>query len=117
MNNIVSRARLEDYVGGWIVGDFKPSIFNSKEFEVGLKRLKAGYSEPEHFQRKATEVTLVVEGECWLNGEKLRAGDILIVPPGIAGEFYAETDSVLLGVKSPSLPEDKVLGRAEMTNE
>jgi quercetin dioxygenase-like cupin family protein len=117
MNDGVTRARLEDFVGGWIVGDFSPSIFKSRELEVGLKILDAGYSEPEHFQRKATEVTLVIEGECWLNGEKLRSGDIMIVPPGIAGEFYAKTNTTLLVLKAPSLPKDKVLGRVEIAVE
>ena len=112
MNSGVIRARLEDFVGGWIVGDFNPSIFRSMEFEVGVKRLLAGYSEPEHFQKNATEVTLVIEGECLLNGERMRPGDIMIIPPRLSGKFFAETDTVLLVLKSPSLPKDKVLGRA-----
>lgn len=117
MTERISRARLEDFVGGWIVGDFKPSILMSKEFEVAVKRLEAGYSEPQHFQKKATEITLVIEGECLLNGEKLGAGDIMVIPPGIVGGFHANVKTVLLVVKAPSLPNDKVLGLAEIVDE
>jgi hypothetical protein len=40
---------------------------------------------------------------------ELAPGDILILDPGEVSDFEAILDSVVLGIKTPSLPGDKVL--------
>lgn len=109
----LTKVRVEDFMGGWLVGDFIPSIFQSKDLEVGIKSFSAGDTEPEHYQMIATEVTVVIKGRCLLAGEQLDSGDVLIIPPGMSGHFRAETDVVLLVLKNPSLPQDKMMGRPE----
>ncbi len=85
--------------------------------EVGIKHFEAGSSEPEHYQRSVTEITIVLMGRCLLAGEVLNAGDILIIPPLLSASFYAETEVLLIVLKSPSAPEDKVVGQVEQNNE
>ncbi len=104
------RAHLNEYRLGWFVGDFDPSILTTKEFEVAVKSFTKGDTEPIHYQRQASEITLVINGECSLAGELLFAGDILRLDPFESGGFEAITDCTLVVVKAPSLPNDKVLG-------
>lgn len=106
------RAHLSEYKLGWFVGDFEPSMLTSREFEVSVKSFLKGDTEPIHHQRQATEITLVISGECRLAGELLRQGDLLRLDPLESGGFEALTGCTLVVVKTPSLPEDKVLGDA-----
>jgi hypothetical protein len=51
----------------------------------------------------------VVSGYCRMGTNMLATGDILLLEPGEISDFEALEDSVVLGVKAPSLPKDKVL--------
>ena len=102
--------KINEFTKGWFVGDFSPVILNSKDFEIAVKWFKAGEKEPLHKQIIATEVTVVVEGKIRLGGEIFSQGDIITIPPGEFAEFESITDSSLVCVKSPSLPNDKVTG-------
>lgn len=102
--------KLNDFVGGWFIGNFTPTMSGTEDFEVCLKRYKSGDREPVHYQLSATEFTLVVEGKVRMGGLYLERDDILEIPPLVAADFEALTDAVVVAVKTPSLPSDKVLG-------
>lgn len=103
----ISFARLEDFKGGWFVGNFVPSLFPSKEVEVSVKRYRAGDSEAWHEHRVATEFTVVVDGTVEMAGALHGAGTIVVIPPGCGTAFLAVTDAVTTVVKLPSVPNDK----------
>ena len=102
--------RIEDFLGGWVIGNFTPSILHSEEIEVGVKFMPAGSREDMHYQLTATEITIVTSGRCSLGQFELRSGDIAVIEPMEAAEFLAIEDTVLVVVKNPSLPSDKVVG-------
>jgi quercetin dioxygenase-like cupin family protein len=101
--------RVENFTGGWFIGDFSPSLLATSDFEVCIKHFKAGDFEPNHFQERATEFTIVVSGLCRMGSIVLSPGDILVLDPGETSDFLAIEDSVVIGIKTPSIPEDKVL--------
>lgn len=107
--------RLDRFSGGWFVGDFDPSIFRSKEIEVGFKHFEPGDVEPEHFQRKSIELTFVVRGECRIGDQSLIAGDIAEIPPLVSASFEAVSSVDLIVVKIPSAPQDKVVGKGDIS--
>ena len=102
--------RLENFWGGWFVGNFEPSIVSQPGFEVCIKRFNAGDREPLHYQEIAWEITAVVSGTCQIGGLELSEDDLIIIEPGEAVDFVAITNCVVVAVKSPSLPSDKHLG-------
>ena len=104
-------ARLEDFTGGWFIGAFSPSLHATSEFELCIKRFQPGDSEPEHYQRTATEVTVIISGLCEIAGRQLTTNDIAVIPPGVPAAFKALEETVLVAVKFPSMPDDKVVGR------
>ena len=55
-------AKLSDFTNGWFLGNFEPSLFKSPDFEICVKNFKKGEVEAAHFQRIATEVTVVLSG-------------------------------------------------------
>jgi hypothetical protein len=105
-------ARVEDFKDGWFIGNFSPSILQSADFEVCLKTFRSGDKEPSHYQKSATEVTVVVSGSCRMGSVHLSAGDILVLDAGEISDFEAIEDCVIVCVKAPSLPDDKALADA-----
>ncbi len=99
--------KLEDMVKGWFVGDFSPSAFSSKEFEVAIKHYRAGDTESSHVHRIATELTVIVEGRVRMLGQEFQRGDIITVEPSEATSFEALTDTITVVVKTPSVVGDK----------
>lgn len=101
--------RIENFAGGWFIGDFSPTLLANPDFEVCLKRFKEGDFEVNHFQKRAKEFTIVVSGLCRMGAITLSPGDILVLEPGEISDFLAIEDSVVIGIKTPSIPGDKVV--------
>jgi len=102
-------AKLSDFTNGWFLGNFEPSLFKSPDFEICVKNFKKGEIEAAHFQRIATEVTVVLSGTVRMGEHVLQVDDILTIYKDEIFDFEALTDCKVLGVKFPSLPDDKVL--------
>ncbi len=100
-------SHLKDMIGGWIVGDFEPSILKSKDCEVAVKRYKAGDSEQQHFHKIAQELTLIVAGRVKMFNKEFTDGDIVLIKPGEVTGFLSITDSITVVVKKPSIIGDK----------
>jgi len=109
----VERANVADFVGGWFIGDFHPTMLSTEKFEVCLKRYAKGEREPLHHQRLATEFTIVISGRCRIGPHELEPDDILRVDPLEAAAFEALTDVVLVAVKAPSITSDKKFGEPQ----
>ena len=101
--------KLEDFFKGWVLGNFEPSLYKTQDFEVGVKFFKKGAIEAAHKQLIATEITIVVEGVIRLGDGIFERGDIISIPPQEVAAFESLTDSSLICVKFPSLPNDKVV--------
>ncbi len=99
--------RLDDMVGGWMVGNFEPVCLKTDACEVACKHYAAGASEAAHIHRIATELTLVASGRVRMNGRTFNAGDIILLEPGEATDFLALEPSTTVVVKMPSVLGDK----------
>jgi hypothetical protein len=100
---------LSEFTGGWIIGNFTPTLHHNGEFEVSIKRFKKGQSEPSHKQLTATEISVVIEGQVRLANEILVSNQIGVIEPQEFASFEALEDSIIVCIKFPSLPTDKVL--------
>ncbi len=103
------KSTLGEYKGGWLLGNFTPSIIQTRDFEVCVKNFIAGDKESAHYQVIATEVTVILSGKVRMGQYFLEENEILVVEPGEIVDFEALTDCKVLGIKFPSLPKDKVL--------
>lgn len=93
--------------GGWFVGDFTPTVFQSEECEVACKRYRAGDAEARHVHKVATELTLIVSGRVRMNGVEFTADTIVVLEPGVSSNFEVLEDTVTVVVKVPSVRGDK----------
>jgi mannose-6-phosphate isomerase-like protein (cupin superfamily) len=98
---------LRNMTNGWFIGNFIPSLLKTENFEVAIKRYRAGAVEDEHYHKVATEFTCVVEGTVSFNDITYSKNDIITVYPNELITFRSITDSVTCVVKVPSLAGDK----------
>jgi quercetin dioxygenase-like cupin family protein len=98
---------IEDMVGGWFVGDFEPTAYKTKDFEVSYKLHPKGQEWDIHYHTNVTEINYVIRGNMVLQGKTLKTGDIFILEPyEIADPNFLE-DTEIICVKTPSI-NDKV---------
>ena len=98
---------LKDFVKGWIVGDFEPSLIATREAEVAIKRYKAGEQERAHHHNVALELTTIIAGRVRMSGREYGPDQIVRIMPGESTNFEALEDTVTVVVKVPSVRGDK----------
>ena len=106
-------ANLQDMIGGWFVGAFKPAAFHTDSCEVAVKYYKAGATESSHYHLVATEITLIISGRVSMCDREWGEGDIIVLSPKDVTDFEAITDVITVVVKVPGALNDKyILNRA-----
>ena len=103
----MKKYKLSNFYKGWFIGNFEPSLFKTKEFELGLLFKKKGSLEKSHYHAIATEYNLLVTGSMSFKGELLEPGDIFIIEAGETSEVVFHEDCQLVCFKIPSIPGDK----------
>ena len=99
----------KDFIGGWFVGDFMPTIFLTKDVEVCIKRYSAGDCDNRHYHLIADEITMIVEGTVKMNGIEYKKNDIILIEKSEITDFSAITDAITCVIKIPSVKGDKYL--------
>lgn len=98
---------IDEFKGGWFIGDFEPSLLPTQTFEAAVKYYHAGDIDKKHYHKVATEITVVVSGRVRMNGNIYNEGTVIIMEPGEATDFEALTDVRNVVIKVPSVKGDK----------
>jgi mannose-6-phosphate isomerase-like protein (cupin superfamily) len=106
----MKKFNLSEFTKGWFIGDFTPTLLNTLDFEISIKRYKAGDIESRHHHKIATEYTVIVDGEVTMNGSVFKTNDIVIINPNESTDFVCLTDVTTVVVKTPSIKDDKFNG-------
>lgn len=101
--------KLDDFIGGWFIGDFFPSLLQTSNFEIAIKSYQKGDIEKKHLHKIATEYTVIVIGCVKMNDFVYYAGDIIEILPNEPTDFEALTDAITVVVKTPSVKPDKYI--------
>ncbi|TSC88494.1 MAG: hypothetical protein G01um10145_897 [Microgenomates group bacterium Gr01-1014_5] len=101
--------KLNEFTKGWFVGNFTPTIVDTKDFEVAVKEYKKGDAEESHYHKIAEEITVIVSGRVKMNDQIFEKGDIVQVAPGESAKFEALEDTTNVVIKIPSVKGDKYL--------
>ena len=103
----MKKHKIDSFTKGWFIGDFKPTLFATKEFETSMKTYKKGDKEGRHVHKIAREYTIIGTGRFRMNDTILEAGDIMELSPGEPTDFECLESGVTFVVKTPSAPDDK----------
>lgn len=104
-------AKIKDFIGGWFVGNFEPSLYKTNDVEIGIKYYKSGDKEGYHHHKIATEFTAIISGTVLMDGKTYETGEIIMIKPNISTNFEAITDSVTVVVKIPGANNDKYVDK------
>lgn len=99
----------KDMIGGWFVGDFIPSAYRTKDFEVCYKHHPKGEKWDTHYHKKATEINLLVKGRIKINDIIIEEGSIFVIEPFYTSAPEFLDDCELVVVKTVSDKNDKYL--------
>jgi hypothetical protein len=100
---------IKNYKRGWIIGDFDPAILKTDQFEVAyMHHLPGEYIAP-HFQLIATEYNVMISGKMRVNGIVVGPGDIFVFDTYEVADVEVIEETHLICVKTPSLPDDKIM--------
>jgi len=105
----MEKFNLDNFKGGWFIGDFMPTLFKTTDVEVAVKKYTKGQKEGYHFHKIATEFTVILHGEVRMSGIVYSSGDIIKIEPGTSTDFEAITDVVTVVVKIPGAQNDKYI--------
>lgn len=105
----IAKHQLKDFIGGWLVGHFDPTLVSNHDVEVAVKQYPAGASEPRHHHKIATEYTVIASGRVRMNGRQYIAGEIVQIDPGVSTDFQALEETTTVVIKTPSVPNDKYI--------
>lgn len=96
-----------DMVRGYFIGDFEPSAYRTKAFEVSLMVHKKDEYWDTHYHEVSDEINYLMEGQMQINGVVLQAPVIFVIERGEIAAPKFITDCKLIVVKTPSAPGDK----------
>lgn len=99
--------RLENFTRQWIVGDFEPSLAQTKDVEIGIVDMPYGAKGDSHFHLKHTEHNLVLSGAVRAKGKIFFENDIFTYYPGEKSDVEFLSNTKLLVIKTPSTKGDK----------
>jgi quercetin dioxygenase-like cupin family protein len=105
----MDKHHIDDFVRGWFVGGFEPTLYKTTDVEVAVQHFYKGEKEARHCHKIATEITIIVSGKAVMNGITLQSGDIVRIPPGEYTDFEALEDTTTTVVKLPGALNDKYL--------
>lgn len=93
----MKKFKSKDFIRGWIIGDFTPSIIKTKNFEVCYRTEVPSKIQP-HYHKKGEEITIVLRGESIINNESMISGDIFVLYPNeiVQGEIIKETEIIVI---------------------
>ena len=103
------RLSLNNFIKGWFIGNFEPTIVKTNEVEVAVKRYRAGDQEIAHHHKIATEITVIVSGQVLMNGVLYGPDDVLVIEPNESTDFECLTDVITTVVKYPGASNDKYI--------
>lgn len=94
-------------IGGWYIGNFSPSVFKTKKFEVSFKIHKKNEKWDYHYHKKATEINLIIDGKMKIQGKILKKNQIFVLKKKeIANPIFLKETKIIC-IKVPSVKNDK----------
>ena len=98
---------LDNFIRGWFVGNFEPTLYKTNDVEVAVKYYKKGTNEKSHIHKIASEITVIISGKVKINTIIFKEKDIIFIEPNEISSFEAIEDTTTLVVKIPGAENDK----------
>jgi hypothetical protein len=98
---------VDQFVAGWFIGSFEPSVLKTDQFEVAYKKHYTREPWPAHAHKESTEINYLIRGQMTINNELLTAPVVFVIEKGELALPTFLSDCELIVVKCPSVIGDK----------
>jgi len=92
---------------GWFIGNFHPTAFKTKDFEVSYKIHKKNEKWPVHYHKKSLEINLIIKGKMKIRNKILKKNDIFILNKKESADPKFIVETHIICVKVPASLDDK----------
>lgn len=106
----MKKFQLKEFMKGWFIGPFIPTLNESNHFECAVKKYNAGDYEEKHYHKLSTEYTVIASGQVRMNNVEYGPDSIIEINPFEVTDFEALTDVITFVVKIPAVIGDKYIG-------
>lgn len=105
-NKIINK---NEYVRGWLIGDFEPSIEKNKDIELGYLFHEKDSIWDYHYHKESKEINILINGSMIINNIKYNKNELFIIDKNIIScpQFIENCD--VLCIKIPSKSKDKYI--------
>lgn len=104
---ILKIKNIKEFVNGWFIGNFSPTLLKTENFEVAHHFYPKGFKGTKHTHKIGTEYNYIISGNLIVSGKMLDAGDIFVYEPNDVSDVVFLENTNLIIVKTPSIPGDK----------
>ena len=101
------KKKLNEFPGGCLAGNFKESLIENPNFEVGIKKIKRGFVDIPHYHLGGKEYNLLITGKVKHEDQVINQDSIFIFEVGEISAIKAIEDSVIMVFRGYSDPKDK----------
>lgn len=109
INKAFTHININEYIRGWLIGNFEPSVKKEELFEIGLLQHKKMEKWPFHYHKKSTEINILIEGKMIINNIEINSGNIFIFNKNIIACPIFLEDCKIICIKIPSVIGDKYI--------
>ena len=106
----VEICKLDQFVNGWFIGDFEPSILKKTGVELAVMNKKKGIGIHDfHYHEKCTEINVLVKGKMKVNNKFIHENEIFIFKPNVPSVYEYLEDCTFVVFKNKPSNNDKVI--------
>lgn len=100
---------IDDFIRGWLIGDFEPCIKRTTDLEVAVLQHKRGEKWGFHYHSEAREINILLSGKMMINNIPIKQNSIFIFEQNMISCPIFLEDCIVLCIKIPSIPTDKYI--------
>lgn len=103
------QVNIDDFIRGWLIGDFEPCVKRTTDLEVAVLHHKRGEKWGFHYHSEAREINILLSGKMIINNIPIKQNSIFIFEQNMISCPIFMEDCIVLCIKIPSIPTDKYI--------
>jgi hypothetical protein len=102
--------KLENFVNGWFIGNFEPSLLKDSGVEIAVMNTKKGVGSLNfHYHEHCIEINVLIKGKMKCNNKLIEENDIFVFNPNVPSVYEYLEDCTFVVYKNKPSNFDKVI--------
>lgn len=102
--------KLENFVNGWFIGDFEPSLLKNSGVELAVMNKEKGVGTNDfHYHEKCIEINVLIKGKMKINNKFIQENEIFVFNPNVPSIYEYLEDCTFVVFKNKPSNKDKVI--------